>query len=61
MLEDCSRSVKIDSNIEVSVSSSIGISIYPDNGDNKIQLLELADSAMYKAKSEKNMNYFYST
>ena len=60
MVDDCSRSIKIDQDLEVSVSSSIGISIYPDNADSKVELLELADSAMYKAKSDKNINYYYS-
>ncbi len=32
------------------VSSSIGIAIYPDHGSNDIQLMKLADDAMYKAK-----------
>lgn len=42
------------------VSSSIGISIYPDDGNNTQDLLKFADSAMYKAKNEGRNNYqFY--
>ncbi|GGF34352.1 hypothetical protein GCM10010954_36830 [Halobacillus andaensis] len=35
---------------EVSVKTSIGISIFPDNGMNSEQLIKHADVAMYKAK-----------
>jgi len=43
------------------VSSSIGISLYPDDGDNCQNLLKYADSAMYKAKNEGRNNFqFYS-
>ena len=44
------------------VSSSIGISIYPDDGHSTDNLLKYADAAMYKAKTEGRNNYqFYST
>jgi len=43
------------------VTSSIGISLYPDDGVNAQDLLKYADSAMYKAKSEGRNNFqFYS-
>ncbi len=43
------------------LSSSIGISIYPDDGKNVASLLKFADSAMYKAKAEGRGNFqFYS-
>ena len=42
------------------VTSSIGISLYPDDGDSASELLKYADSAMYKAKDEGRNNYqFY--
>ena len=41
----------------VSIRGSIGISIYPEDGDNSGQLLENADKAMYHAK-ESGRNHF---
>jgi len=44
------------------VSCSIGISLYPDDGDSVQNLLKYADAAMYKAKDEGRNNYqFYSS
>ncbi|MBL0708368.1 MAG: EAL domain-containing protein [Sulfurimonas sp.] len=55
------RPIFIDEN-ELYVSSSIGISLFPDNGNSVQDLLKYADSAMYKAKSEGRNNYqFYSS
>jgi len=43
------------------VSSSIGISLYPSDGNSAQDLLKYADSAMYKAKEEGRNNFqFYS-
>ena len=43
------------------VTSSIGVSIYPDDGDNIEALLKNADVAMYQAKSAgRNSVRFYS-
>ena len=43
------------------VSSSIGISLYPQDGKNAQDLLKYADAAMYKAKEEGRNNFqFYS-
>jgi diguanylate cyclase (GGDEF)-like protein len=45
---------------EISVTSSIGISIFPSDGDNVEELLKHADSAMYHAKQTGRNNYqFY--
>jgi len=44
------------------IDSSVGISIYPDNGLNSSELLRNADTAMYQAKkSEKDSVFFYSS
>ena len=48
--------------IRVTVSFSVGISLFPRDGDNVTELLQLADAAMYKAKDEgKNRAKFYSS
>jgi diguanylate cyclase (GGDEF)-like protein/PAS domain S-box-containing protein len=41
------------------ISSSIGISIYPDDAINADNLIKYADAAMYKAKDEGRDNYQY--
>lgn len=44
------------------VSTSIGISIYPDDGGTSSNLLKYADAAMYRAKDEGRNNFqFYSS
>ena len=60
IIHDCSKPVKIDNDLSVSVSLSIGVSMYPANGDNKNELLELADKAMYVAKKDDSINHYYS-
>lgn len=42
---------------DVKIGASIGISVYPDNGDNIEILLNNADSAMYQAKNEGKNTY----
>lgn len=45
---------------ELSISACIGISLYPDDGDNANDLLSHADAALYKAKSQGLNNFqFY--
>ena len=44
---------------EIYIGCSIGISLYPDNGDTPQDLLKNADAAMYKAKNEGRNNFQY--
>jgi len=46
---------------EVFIGVSIGISIYPDDGEDSDVLLRNADSAMYRAKSSGRNNYQFYT
>ena len=49
-------------NVEVNATTSVGISIYPDDGDCSEDLVEKADSAMYVAKqSSGNAYQFYNS
>ena len=60
ILEVLAQPIHID-NHTLHVSSSIGISLYPQDGENAHNLLKYADAAMYKAKNEGRNNYqFYS-
>lgn len=43
------------------VSASIGIALFPDDGDDVAELLRKADSAMYKAKEDGRNNYHFFT
>ncbi|MBK7314424.1 MAG: diguanylate cyclase [Burkholderiales bacterium] len=54
------RSVSVDVIIDgraVSVSPSIGISVFPDDGDTADELIRHADTAMYRAKNCGRSNY----
>ena len=46
---------------EVFISPSIGISIFPTNGDNPDDLIKQADAAMYHAKDKGRNNYQFYT
>ncbi|MCL7746036.1 sensor domain-containing diguanylate cyclase [Halalkalibacter alkaliphilus] len=46
---------------EVTVSPSIGISVYPEDGENRETLIENADKAMYHAKRKGKNNYQFYT
>ncbi|MGP7815743.1 diguanylate cyclase domain-containing protein [Niallia sp. 01092] len=48
--------------MEASITLSIGISLYPDDSDNKDKLIAYADKAMYMAKDKgKNQYHFYAS
>jgi diguanylate cyclase (GGDEF)-like protein len=44
--------------LDIDISGSLGICIYPDNGEDAEELIKKADSAMYKAK-EAGKNLYY--
>jgi len=46
---------------ELSISCSIGISLYPEHNTNKIKLKQFADIAMYSAKQGGRNNYHFFT
>jgi diguanylate cyclase (GGDEF)-like protein/PAS domain S-box-containing protein len=43
--------LRLDERVEVAISPSIGISLYPDHGQVPTELLKRADTAMYQAKA----------
>lgn len=44
---------------EFYVSASVGIGVFPDDGDDMVSLMKGADSAMYRAKAEGRNGYYY--
>ncbi len=59
ILERIAEPVMLSGN-RVSVSSSIGIAVYPEDGEDIATLLKNADAAMYKVKSQgRNGVFFY--
>ena len=58
ILETLRKPINIDEH-ELYIRGSIGISMYPSDGENPIELLRNADSAMYKAKQNRNSYQFY--
>lgn len=56
ILEDITKPAKINGH-ELSTSCSIGVTVYPDDGDDFDALLRKADSAMYYAKDAKGNTY----
>ena len=56
ILEDVSKPYKIQGH-EIILTGSLGISVFPDDGDNIDLLLKKADVAMYQAKKKGKNNY----
>ena len=52
-----SRPLEVDERHEVSITPSLGISLYPDHALLPTDLLKFADTAMYQAKSEGRNTY----
>lgn len=51
IIESLRRPVQVDAH-ELTVTTSIGISIYPDDSRESVELIKNADTAMYRAKDE---------
>ena len=60
ILDKLSASYSLD-NTELLVSASVGIAVYPDNGNDIDTLLRRADAAMYHAKESGRNNYQFYT
>lgn len=58
--EEMSRFFLIE-NLDIFISTSIGISLYPDNGSDAETLIRNADAAMYFAKESGKNNYQFFT
>ena len=46
---------------QITITASIGISIYPTDGEDEISLLKKADAAMYQVKKTSKNNFLYSS
>ena len=46
---------------DIYLSASVGIAVYPDNGENPTELIKNADMAMYRAKEEGKSNFSFFT
>ncbi len=51
-IANANKKIKINDDIEIDLSLSIGVSFYPKDGDNIDQLISKADKAMYCVKSK---------
>ncbi len=60
LMKECAKAVRIETH-EFYLTASIGICVFPGNGDSLEDLLKYADMAMYKAKHSGGNTYqFYS-
>ncbi|WP_321532704.1 EAL domain-containing protein [uncultured Desulfuromonas sp.] len=61
VLQSAQKTLTIDY-YEINLGTSIGVGVYPDDGDNAEALLRCADLALYKSKTVKRGEFlFYST
>lgn len=58
LIREIKKPVKSGSNI-MQVGCSVGISVYPDNGEHAETLMQHADVAMYRAKHQGGNHYYY--
>lgn len=59
LLQNIQQPMLLEQDLELSTAASIGISLYPTHHDNVEALLQGADAALYKAKSEGRNTYYY--
>lgn len=60
IVNDENKILKLDEN-EIKISLSLGISLYPNDGDNIDELIVKADKAMYIAKNKGGNKWFHYT
>ena len=60
ILNSCSQLLKVDTH-EFTLTASIGISVYPNDGNSLEELIENADRALFKAKQSGGNTYQYHT
>ena len=60
LMQEFKQPFNLNNNL-ITASASIGIALYPDDGENFEQLLQSADAAMYKAKEIGKNNYCFYT
>ncbi|MFL6650275.1 MAG: EAL domain-containing protein [Sulfurifustaceae bacterium] len=58
LLAAVSEPIRLDQH-EIAVTASLGISVYPQDGDDAEALLKNADAAMYQAKDAGRHSYFF--
>lgn len=58
LIREIKKPIKSGANI-MEIGCSVGISVYPENGEQAEQLLQHADAAMYRAKHHGGNHYYY--
>ncbi|MEE8394391.1 MAG: EAL domain-containing protein [Rhodospirillales bacterium] len=62
LLEEAAKPMKIEGvDREIAITASIGISVFPDDGESASDLIRNADTAKFHAKKEGRNNYQYFT
>jgi diguanylate cyclase (GGDEF)-like protein len=59
IVRELNESFHLSKNHDVKIGTSIGISLYPQDGDNSITLIANADLALYQAKSQGRARFVY--
>jgi len=59
IVDSFSQLIRLDDDVELFSATSIGISIYPNDGENDEELIKNADTAMYRAKAAGGGYQFY--